>query len=193
MRGTNADSAKNQLELILRTCQIDQGCVGYVYDVGSNLSSCSETVNSVVSCDVLGLTFPLKTSCWAHILITFLSKSISPDAKHDIDLSLLSFKYMKRRLQICITWTTKIGKGATAWEGACTKSCFTHKKLYTPVKTRFSSVLLMLYRLVKYRKSIELTYICADSPELWKRNPTLSEWAVAEVVHEELIPLTNAC
>lgn len=38
MGGTNSEFFKNQLERVLSSLKIEQRCVEYVYDVGSNLS-----------------------------------------------------------------------------------------------------------------------------------------------------------
>lgn len=95
--------------------QIEKHNVGYFYDGTSYLSSCGDRVESVVSCTHLGLLAPLQTSFWAQILSTSLSKAIGPDAQHESDLSLVSFKHVKK-------WTKRRGKGANACEDKCKRA-----------------------------------------------------------------------
>lgn len=98
MPGTNDQSVRNQLEKLLCESKIQNCCVGYVYDGGSNLKACQDAVKMLVSCEVLSLNVPLYKRCWAHLLSTALSKAIGSDAKHDTDLPLMPFKEVKKGL-----------------------------------------------------------------------------------------------
>lgn len=83
----------------------------------------------------------------------------------------MTFKDVKKRQQARIIWSEKSGKGATAWEDACKRARLPPKILYTPVMTRFGSIILMLNGPAKCRKGIAITYSEADSPEVRKRKP----------------------
>ncbi len=101
------------------------------------------------------MRFLMLGRCWAHILNTALSKAIGPTANHDSGLVTFKFKEVKKKLQSCITWTKKSGKGARTWEKAYVTAGLVPKRLYTPVKTRFGSILLMLKRI---RKAVTICY-----------------------------------
>lgn len=87
----------------------------------------------------------------------------------------MSVKDLKKRLQACTTWTKESEKGATASENACGETGLVHKKLYTSARARFRRVFLLLYRLVKYQKAVELGYTNSATIELRKCNYTISE------------------
>lgn len=143
-------------------------------DGGSKVLACqTAALVGSVSCNSMGLIQSVMTHCWSHILRTALSKFIGPGAKHDHDLSMIDFRDVKKRLQSCINFTKKSGKGSNARRRACAAVELPNGKLYTPVKTHFGSVLLMLGRLSKYRKAVEATYSQSETPELRKRNPSI--------------------
>lgn len=58
------------------------------------------------------------------------------------------------------------------------------KKLYTPIKTRVYSVLLMFSCLVKYDKIVKLLYTNADALALQKHNSTTLERPFGEKVQK---------
>ena len=62
------------------------------------------------------------------------------------------------------------------------------KKLYAPVKMRFGSILLMLDRILEYRKAFGICY-GQSQVDLQLRNPSATEWHVAQRVFECLMPV----
>lgn len=77
-----------------------------VKNEGSNLSILEKALQSIVTCNVLGLDFPYVGSCFGHAMSEACKygtskKNIYPTMK------LVSLKRMQARLRSCITWTKK--------------------------------------------------------------------------------------
>ncbi len=61
------------------------------------------------------------------------------------------------------------------------------------MKTRFRSILLMLKRILEYRKAVTICYGQSSQVDLQVRNPSVTEWLVAQRVFECLKPIMDAC
>lgn len=137
----------------------------------------------------MGIPIPLQSRRWSYILSASLYKAIGSNAKHDTDLQLVSFKDVKRRLQLCMIWTTEHENGVTGCENARKQATLVHKKVHASVKTRFGGVLFMLDWSIKCSKAVDITYGDADNADLCKRKPCHCHWAIAEGTPKVLMSL----
>jgi hypothetical protein len=87
----------------------------------------------------------------------------------------------------------KSGKGAQMWADSCIKAGLPVKRLYTPVPTRFGSVVLMLKMLIDYKEAVNLCYSTNPDATLRDRAPTFAEWEVATQVCQLLDPVLKCC
>ncbi len=87
----------------------------------------------------------------------------------------------------------KSGKGARTGKQACVTAGLVPKRLYTPVKTRFRSILLMLKRILEYLEAVAICYGQSSQVDIEVRNPSVTEWLVAQRVFEYLKPIMDAC
>ena len=78
-------------------------------------------------------------------------------------------------------------------EKSCLKANLQPKQLYSPVKTRFASVLIMLQRLFEYRVAVEICYGQSSNIGLKKRCPAVTEWRVVESVLCATKPIQDVC
>ena len=193
MDGSDGENLAVTLKRNLDNHGVTNKVLAYVFDGGRNLARCRDILKSTVTCGDLSVAFPYAGSCWAHILNTAISKAIGPTANHDAGLVTFKFKDVKKKLQSCITWTKKSGKGARTWEKSCVTAGLVPKKLYSPVKSRFGSILLMLDRILEYRKAINICYGQSQEVDLQVRNPSVTEWHVAQRVFECLMPIMETC
>jgi len=61
-------------------------------------------------------------------------------------------------LQKTITWTKNLRKGRHEWERACMDSGLWPRKLKTPIKTRFTSKVIMFEKTLEFKVAILLSY-----------------------------------
>ncbi len=109
------------------------------------------------------------------------------------DWSHFKFKDVKKKLQSCITWTKTSVKGAKTWKQSCVTAGLVPKSLQTPLKKRFGSILLMLKRILEYREAVTICYGQSSQVGLQVRNPSVTEWLVAQRVFECLMPIMDTC
>lgn len=68
------------------------------------------------------------------------------------------------------------------------------RKLYTPVPTRFGSVVFMLQMLVEYKDAVDICYSRNPDVSLRERTPTFVEWEVAtKNITQLLKPVLKCC
>ncbi len=61
------------------------------------------------------------------------------------------------------------------------------------MKTRFGSILLMLKRIIEYRDAVTICYGQSSQVDLQVRNPSVTDWHVAQRVFECLKPIMDTC
>ena len=84
-------------------------------------------------------------------------------------------------------------KGAKTREKSCVTAGLVRKKQYSPVKTRFWSILLMMDRIFEYRKAAIICYAQSQEVDLQLRNTSATEWRVAQSVLGCLMPIMGTC
>ncbi len=87
----------------------------------------------------------------------------------------------------------EIRQGARSWEQACVTAGLVPKRLYTPVKTSFGSILLMLERIIEYRDAVNIWYGQSSQVDLQVRNSIVTEWHAVQRVFECLKPIMDTC
>jgi len=100
-----------------------------------------------------------------------------------------SLRKVQQNLQKTITWTKKSSKGSAEWEAACIQVGMRPRKLTTPVKTRWTSQILMFRDCLKFRPAIEVCYGKNDE----RRLPEEDDWLVAAAVVEVMEEIVAAC
>ena len=89
-----------------------------------------------MTCEHFFFAFPYAGSPWAHILNTAVSRAIESTANHEVRLVTFKCKDVKNKLQFCITWTKKSGKGAKTWKKSCITAALVLKKGLLACKRR---------------------------------------------------------
>lgn len=114
-------------------------------------------------------------------------------SEHFRDLQLVSIDAIRKKLQSAITWTKNSGKGYRLCNESCVKAKLPPIKLYSPVKTRFGSVLMMMNQMWKYKDAIHFCYSSRDDMANSNRDPTNSERAVVRFIIRTMKPVLKAC
>ena len=175
-----------QLRVLLEKFGLTKKVICYVKDEGTNLSTMTEALKSVVGCDELGLAAPFEGSCFGHAMSKACQYATADDKVCD-NLTPISVKATQSTIQACITWPKKSGKGRQEWAKACMDSSFRPQKLNTPVKTRFASKVLMFQQALQFRSAMSLCYN-RQSVTLQNRVPLGQIWAIAEAISTTLSP-----
>ncbi len=92
------------LQHVLNACVI-----AYVKNKGGNLSTMTQALTSIVSCEKLGLAHPFVGSCWGHAMFKCCQYATN-DCKVYVGLITI-FIRVTSILQKIITWNKKSGKG----------------------------------------------------------------------------------
>jgi len=95
---TMAPKLEDMLDMFILTKKI----IAYVKDNGSNLHTCANALNFVVSCSNLGLLEPFDGSCFGHAFLKECQYIITYD-KVCICLNYASIKAIQGAIQKCIT------------------------------------------------------------------------------------------
>lgn len=165
-----------------------------VTDEGKNVLNASEILKKNTRCDYFLKCEPFHGKCWAHLLNNVLKQMLFPgkNAKK-LDDGFRSFKWkaLNRKLQSCVTYTCKSSKGYKMWAKACVESNLIPRKLYSPIHTRFGSLVMMHGQLLKYKDAVTRCY--SASSDLTKRIPTPLEWLVVQDVYELCLPIFKIC
>jgi hypothetical protein len=103
---TMAPKLQELLDMFIFTKKI----IAYVKDEGSNLHTCANALNFVVSCNNLGLLEPFDGSCFVHALSKVCQYIITYD-KVCTCLNYASIKATQGVIQKCITWPKNSSKG----------------------------------------------------------------------------------
>ena len=87
-------------------------------------------------------------------------------------------------MQVCITWTKKIQKGARALLEAHIHCGIKQNRLLTPVLTRFAYLIHSFRSLLENKPAIE--YFCGTMPgihdNIRARRPSLVDWEVVQII-----------
>jgi hypothetical protein len=167
---------------------------GIVTDDGKNVLNATEILKRNATCDSFLGAQPYHGKCWAHLLNNVLKQMLFPaksGKKFDAGFKTFKWKDINRKLQQCVTYTRKSSKGYKTWAKACVEANLIPRKLYSPVHTRFGSLVMMHGQLLKYKEAVTRCY--SVSTELAKRIPTPLEWIVVERVHELVLPVFKVC
>lgn len=195
MDNTSGPDIAEKLGAVIESFGLKSRVLGFVYDGGSNLEACAQFLSNdpFVNSEYFGTGTVFKGSCWAHILSTTIKKALSSSNEHDKGLSKVNSKAMFDVLQKCITWTKKSGLGARTWEMSCRATNLPHRKLYTPVKTRFGSKVMMLERVLEYKAAVIHCYATNENETLHSRLPSARVWKQAAAVYDLLKPILAIC
>jgi hypothetical protein len=115
----------------------------YVKNKGGNLSTMTQALTFIVSCEKLGLAHPFVGSCWGHDMFKCCQYAIN-DSK--VGLITISTR-VTSLLQKTITCTKKSGKGRWEWHKTCLHSGVPPRKLKTPIKIRFASTIILFQKI----------------------------------------------
>jgi hypothetical protein len=85
-------------------------------------------------------------------------KYVTNDEKVIASLKHVSVKVARNNLQKTTTWTKKLGKGKHEWEMACVKRGLRFWKLKTPMKTRFTSKVIIFKEVLEFKEALLLCY-----------------------------------
>lgn len=190
MDSTTGEVIAETLKEVVEEHGLGDKIIAYICDGGANLKKMNQFLSCHVKCNYLDIKKPFESTCWAHVLSNTIKHVFQAE---DDDLKTFHFKAVKTRMQAAITWTKKSGKGANAWKAACQKANTVYRKLYTPVKTRFGLVVVMLHMLTEYKEAVHICYSKNKDYSLHKCKPTLLEWKLASKVVTLLDPLMNCC
>jgi hypothetical protein len=136
---------------------------------------------------------PVHGKCWAHVLNNVMKQMLHPPkkaAQFDAGLSF-NWKSIVKKMKKCVTWTRKSSKGFRVWSKSCDQVNLPPRKLYSPIPTRFGSVIIMITQLLKYKDAIQLCY--SRNEKLADRIPTAFEWQLAEKVIGLCLPIFKIC
>jgi hypothetical protein len=97
-----------QLKVMLENFGFASKLLCYVKDEGTNLTTMTITLKSVISCKALNLLAPLNGACFGHVMSKTTQYVINDD-KVAKDFGPISVKSMQTSLQACITWPKKFG------------------------------------------------------------------------------------
>ena len=191
MDGTKGVEIAAKLSCLLEDYGIKDKVIAYVTDGGSNLATCTAALVGLVKCMYLDISYPYHGNCWAHIMSNLCRRTLKSD--HYDGLSLMNIGQIQRKLQSAITWTKKSGRGNRIWKESCVKAKLQPVKLYTPVKTRFGSVLMMMNQMYKYKDAVHFCYSSPANVGNSHRDPSNAEWEVIRFVLRVLNPILEGC
>jgi len=112
-----------------------ENIVAYVNNKSSNLHTCVNALNLIVSCNNLELLEPFDGPCSAHALSKVCQYAMINEKMYT-SLSYTFIKYIQGVIQKCITWPKKMGKGKQTWDKVCIDSKLKPIQLNTLVKMR---------------------------------------------------------
>jgi hypothetical protein len=74
---------------------------------------------------------------------------------------------------------------------ACFNVGLPHRKLKTPMKTRFTSKMILFQETLEYQDAINLCYGRQETQELQGRVPDAHTWAICKLIIETMLPIVK--
>ena len=188
----NGTDGTNLSKVIARQV-IDNGVnnmvVAYTSDGGSNLKTCQDNLDTLVSnADIFRTPKELfRQDCFAHALQGGCKSAIldckSPESAKEVE-AIVCVSETRKRMQACITWTKKSQLGGMKLTEAQLHTQVQVRKLLTPVKTRWAYLVESFKCLIRNRPAI--TYLYGECPgvssRIKKRQPSWQDWEVIQMV-----------
>ncbi len=131
--------------------------IAHVKDEGGNLSTLARALSYEVSCAPLKLTTPWQGSCFGHVFSKPCQYACN-DATICLGFREVNLKATQSTLQKIIMWIKKFGKGQSEWKRACVDASLCHRKLKTPMKTKFANKVILFQETLEYKDAINLCY-----------------------------------
>jgi hypothetical protein len=110
--------ALSRLQKLLDRFALIEKIVVYVKDEGSNLQTCASAMNSIISCNSMGLLEPIDGLCFGHAL-SKVCQYATTNKNMFTNLSYTSIKRCSKCHLEMYYMTQKMGKGCQAWDKAC--------------------------------------------------------------------------
>jgi hypothetical protein len=130
--------------------------IAYVKNKGDNISTMTQALTSIVSCEKLVLAHPFVGSCCGHAMFKCCQYATN-DSKVYVGLITISIR-VTSILQKNITWIKKSGKGRQEWHKTCLHRGVPSRKLKTPIKIKFASTIVLFQKTLEYKHIIALCY-----------------------------------
>jgi len=115
---TNGVVLAGQLQALFGKHELANKIICYVKDEGTNLSTMTNVLNQIVTCENLGIKAPFESICFGHAF-SKACQYTTFDEKVSSNLQPLNIKVAQSSIQSCITWPKKISKGRIEWTKAC--------------------------------------------------------------------------
>ncbi|KAK3280788.1 hypothetical protein CYMTET_11389 [Cymbomonas tetramitiformis] len=162
----------------------------YVKDDGSNLHTLARALDGIVTCKSLGITKPLQGDCLAHALSGSCGKATTVEVEkrvpggHDGTIGMIGKAHAE--FQKCVTYTKKSAVGTRLLTQAQKHEKVPVSKLYTEVKTRFTSKFKYYADILQNRPAMRYMFGSLVADKYMDRLPSADAWRTAEVVVEAL-------
>ncbi|KAK3253614.1 hypothetical protein CYMTET_9274 [Cymbomonas tetramitiformis] len=180
MGSTVGVDVAEQFKPIIAKHNLTKKVVAYVKDDGGNLHTCAEALSGSVSCEVLGLSKPKEGDCMAHAVSKSCGKATLKAVESrcpGIDLDKCN-----KQLQTCVTYTKKSGPGAGYLVDAQKQNNLPVQRLFTKVKTRFTSTYKFFKSLVDNEKAVNVMFSSMVPRAYRDRVPTKETWDTADSI-----------
>ena len=188
------DTVGSALSKPLKQCldrfKITPKVIAHVSDGGSNMRTCVQALNESVGQHALTGQKALRGNCISHLFSGKIKDALSKEIC--LDFNFVSVDKTRGKLQKCLTWTKKSGKGRREWLQACESASLKGKVIPTPVNTRWASQYVMMKMMFEYRKAVEYCFSSQPKVSLQLRVPSQQDWLVTECVISVLTPIVNA-
>jgi hypothetical protein len=111
----------------------------------------------MVNCAPLKLVAPWQGSCFGHAFSKACQYACN-DATICLGFWEVNLKATQSTLQKIIMWIKNFGKGRSEWKRACVDASLHHRKLKTPMKTKFTNKIILFQKTLEYKDAINLCY-----------------------------------
>ncbi len=158
--------------------------ISLAMDEDINLSTMTNVLKHIVTCEKLGMHAPFEDVCFGHAL-SKACQYATFDEKISFGLQLVSIKTTQSSVQSCIIWPKKSSEGRVKWTKACLAASLWPWKLNRLMKTRFASKVTTFQHALEFKVVIHVCYNL-QTLVLQGKIPTSQVWAIVEVTASTL-------
>ena len=126
-------------------------------DEGTNLSTMTQALKTVVTCEALEVVELFEGVCFGHAMNKACQYATTDDKVWE-GLQPASIKSAQSAIRACIAWPKNSGKASQEWAKAYIDSGLRPRKMSTPVNTRFAFKVILFQQALQFRQAINLCY-----------------------------------